>query len=305
MRQWRVGSFSMGLVLVLLGIGLLMDRFQGAQSALELIINWWPLVLILLGIEVLAAGVLSRGEKFTIKYDFWSVLLVILFFLFSLTGYALNASGIIPLIQETIALKEHSVTLAEEVIGLEGIDRVVLSCSGGALELRSTGGSDVRIFGRGTVSAISAEEAAALVESVKSDNYIEGSTLYIQVNELPYRTTLFGWSGSRETSRTILIPADMALELRHSRSYQHTGVILDNLAAPWSLNATGAVIATLSPSLQVTVFGLTDRPGNFTGNANWDLGGDTGEKAAATLTLGEGTWPLHISAGRNIEVNTR
>jgi len=28
MRQWRVGSFSMGLILVLLGIGLLTRSFQ-------------------------------------------------------------------------------------------------------------------------------------------------------------------------------------------------------------------------------------------------------------------------------------
>jgi hypothetical protein len=305
MRQWRVGSFSMGLVLVLLGVGLLLDRFQGTLSSLELIINWWPLVLILLGLEVLAAGIFNRNEKFTIKYDFWSILLVIVFFLFSLTGYTLTASGIIPLIQETITLKEHSVPLPEEIIELGGIDRVVLSCSGGTLELRSTSGSDVRIFGRGTVPAVSGEEAAALVESVKSDYYIEGSTLYIQVNELPYRATLFGWSGSRENSRTILVPADMALEVRRGRGYHQTEVILDNLAAPWSLNVDGAVKATLSPSLQVTVFGLANHPGNFTGNAEWDTEPDTAQKAAATFTLGEGTWPLHISAEHDIEVNTR
>jgi hypothetical protein len=306
MRQWRVGSFSMGLVLVLLGIGLLMDRFQSAQSALELIINWWPLVLILLGIEVLAAGVLSRGEKFTIKYDFWSVLLVIFFFLFSLTGYALSASGIIPMIQEAVNLKEHSTTLPEEVIGLEGIERVVLSCSGGALVLRSTDGSDVRVFGRGTVSAVSGEEAAELAESAKTDHYIEGSTLYIQVNDLPYRNTPFGWGGARDISRTILVPGTMALEVQRSRGYhQHTDVILDNLAAPWSLNVDGQVKATLSPSLHVKVFGLTGHPGNFTGNASWGVESEASQKAAATITLGEGTWPLHIQAEWDIEANIR
>lgn len=305
MRQWRVGSFSMGLVLVLLGIGLLLDRFQGAQSALELIINWWPLVLILLGIEVLAAGILSRGEKHTIKYDFWSILLVIVFFLFSLTGYALSASGIIPVIQEAVNLKEHAITLPEEVIGLEGIKRVVLSCSGGALELRSTGDSAVRMFGRGTISAVSREEAAELAQSVKTDYYIEGNTLYIYVNELPYRSTPFGWGGAGDLSRIILIPADMALEMQRSGGDHHTEIILDNLTASWSLNVDGAVKATLSPSLQVTVFGLTGNPENFKGNVSWGMEADLPQKAAATITLGEGTWPLHISAEWDLEVNIR
>ncbi len=306
MRQWRVGSFSMGLLLVLLGVGLLLDRFQSALSSLELIINWWPLVLIFLGIEILAAGFLSRGEKFTLKYDFWSVLLVIVFFLFSLTGYALSASGIVPMIQETVNLREHSITLPEEEIGLEGIERVILSCAGGALELRSTDGSAVRIFGRGTVSAISEEEADALAQSAKSNYYIEGSTLYIQVRELPYRGILFRPGSSREISRTILVPAHISLEVRHSRGYHNrTDVILDNLAASWSLNTEGLVKATLSPSLDVKVFGLTGHPGNFTGNASWIMESDSSQKAAATITLGEGTWPLHIQAEWDIEVNTR
>ena len=46
------------------------------------------------------------------------MLLVIVFFFSSLTGYALHESGITTLIRETVQIKEHAVTLPEEVIPL-------------------------------------------------------------------------------------------------------------------------------------------------------------------------------------------
>ena len=90
MRQWRVGSFSMGLILVLLGVGLIVDHYSAAHKALELVITWWPLALILLGIEILAVGFLSRNEQFKIKYDGWSIFLMIILFFFCLGSYALS-----------------------------------------------------------------------------------------------------------------------------------------------------------------------------------------------------------------------
>ncbi len=302
MRQWRVGSFSMGLVLVLLGIGLLLYQFKGSPAALDLIINWWPLALIFLGIEVLVAGFFQRGDKISIKYDFWSVLLVIVFFFSSLAGYALHESGMITLVREAVQVKEHAVTLPEEVIPLTGIERVVLSCAGGELELRSSDGDAARIFGQGTFIAASAGEAAALAKTINAEYYVEGSTLYLQINQhSPRSRTPFGWHRTGEVSRTVLVPAGVALELRRSSGYQ-TRVILNDLAAPWSIHADGTLQAELSSSLDATVYGLSSHAGSFRGNADWSVG-ETDSQAVATFTLGEGAWPLNLTADWEIEVN--
>ena len=68
MRKWRVGTVSMGLMLVATGILLLMSELQGYNGAM-MILRWWPAILIILGVEVLAYIFLSRDDQPKVKFD--------------------------------------------------------------------------------------------------------------------------------------------------------------------------------------------------------------------------------------------
>ena len=118
---------------------------------------------------------------------------------------------------------------------------------------------------------------------------------------VPLRSTPFGWHRAGEISRTVLVPADVALELRRSSGYL-TRVVLNDLAAPWSIHAEGALKADLSSSLDAIVYGLSSHAGSFRGNAAWSVG-ETDSQAVATFTLGKGAWPLNLTADWEIEVN--
>ena len=307
MRQWRVGSFSMGLLLVLLGVGLLLDRFTGGVSALELINNWWPAALILLGVEVLAAGFLSRSETFKLNYDFWSILLVIIFFIFSLGSYAVSYSGIIPLVRETLHSSERSVTIPAQQIPLDGAKKVVLSFADGNLELRDTDGDSLQIFGQASVFASSNEEAESLAGLGNAEVHRSGDTLFIEIRQAPARRGPFV-PGVQQISRKVLVPSGVALEVKDSsfRSSGGTQVVLDSLAAPWSLDVINRVKVTLSPGLDVQVYGTVEWPGGLTGSVEWEPpSGELPEEATSgTIKLGESAWPLNISS-REIEVNIR
>lgn len=52
MRQWRAGTFSMGLILVLFGFALLFSTLKGAQGV-KFIVDLWPVALIVLGGEII------------------------------------------------------------------------------------------------------------------------------------------------------------------------------------------------------------------------------------------------------------
>jgi len=52
MRKWRVGTISMGILLVATGILLLLGEIKGISGAM-LILRWWPVILIVLGVEIL------------------------------------------------------------------------------------------------------------------------------------------------------------------------------------------------------------------------------------------------------------
>ncbi len=87
MRKWRVGTISMGILLVATGILLLLSEINDISGAM-LILRWWPIILIILGIEVLAFIFLSKEEQPKIKFDGLSIFLTIFIVLVSTGVYA-------------------------------------------------------------------------------------------------------------------------------------------------------------------------------------------------------------------------
>ncbi len=76
----RVGTLTLGCVLILSGGGFLLHLFVPTLSYLALL-NFWPVILIILGIETLVSYAVNKEEK--IRYDGWSVVIVIAMSFFS------------------------------------------------------------------------------------------------------------------------------------------------------------------------------------------------------------------------------
>jgi membrane-bound ClpP family serine protease len=89
MRKWRVGTFSMGILLILLGTLLLFGELSGISSV-KLIFTWWPVILITLGIEVLAHVYFSREQDPKVKYDGFSIFIIILIIMITLMVYGIK-----------------------------------------------------------------------------------------------------------------------------------------------------------------------------------------------------------------------
>ena len=77
----RVGSITFGTILIALGI-LLLLRLIIPTLTYTAILDFWPVTLILLGIEVLIANM--RSEQVIFQFDGWSV-----FFLFMVLGFTM------------------------------------------------------------------------------------------------------------------------------------------------------------------------------------------------------------------------
>jgi uncharacterized membrane protein YcaP (DUF421 family) len=83
MRRWRVGSITLGLALIALGIGMLLSRILGTFSLAD-VAAWWPVLLIVLGAEVLLALFLSDEKLPKVVYDGGSIFLIALVLVFSM-----------------------------------------------------------------------------------------------------------------------------------------------------------------------------------------------------------------------------
>ncbi|HHV65279.1 MAG TPA: DUF4097 domain-containing protein [Peptococcaceae bacterium] len=90
MRKWRVGTISMGILLIATGFLLILSELRGYNGAV-LILRWWPVILIILGLEILAYLAFSKEDQPRIRLDGLSILLTILIILISAGVYGVNS----------------------------------------------------------------------------------------------------------------------------------------------------------------------------------------------------------------------
>lgn len=89
-REKRVGTYTFGVVLILIGIAVLIMTFTKID-VVKYIFMFWPVVLIGLGIEIIY---LNSKSDIKVKVDFFSIILmcIVLFFtaIFSVGNYFVN-----------------------------------------------------------------------------------------------------------------------------------------------------------------------------------------------------------------------
>lgn len=90
MRTKRIGSTTAGISLIALGIVFLLHILLPSPELLGIALRFWPLILIMLGIELLIATYhKSETER---KYDFASIVMMILCVLFAFSCEAARQS---------------------------------------------------------------------------------------------------------------------------------------------------------------------------------------------------------------------
>lgn len=104
MKTRRVGSISMAIVLIAFGILIFVAQIN-KLSAVELAIKFWPSILILLGGEILWVSFKEKKEteNFIIRYDIFSMFIVMVILCVNITIYSLVETGIMDYIKLKVA----------------------------------------------------------------------------------------------------------------------------------------------------------------------------------------------------------
>jgi hypothetical protein len=77
----RVGTFTTGIVLILFGIMFLLRLMYPGFNYLT-IASLWPVILILLGVEIIIAYIINKED--VMKYDFHAIILIIILSCFAM-----------------------------------------------------------------------------------------------------------------------------------------------------------------------------------------------------------------------------
>ncbi|WP_053217995.1 hypothetical protein [Virgibacillus senegalensis] len=277
MRKWRVGSISMGSALVLLGFIIMLSQFLDWDSA-TILLAWFPLILVILGIEIILYVFFAKQEQPVVKYDILSII-----FITCLGGIALilfigASSGVLDKIRSTVEAEEVETTFPTIEKNVDDkVEKIVLQpAPGTTLETNNTG--DVHLFG--TYHSNTMDKKDIKPEEIVSFHQI-GNTLYIEMLEAP--TSRFGYDDSQYTA-TVSIPGDIDTEVRSWLSEAHLD--LATITSDWSLTEVDQIYLTNTDKADVQL---------HVENV-WQE-----EVSDQTKTFGKGTYLFEVEASNQLQ----
>ena len=179
MRKISVGRLTLGIVLAVLGVALLLDMNYG-RDALDTVVRYWPVALILLGLEYVLA---SRDPENTARVSIGSIIAMAVILCMAwvyveapisfmgLSHFGFNYPG-----QEEYVVElpvNEAFGTASTRVNVEAIHDVIIS---GTTESAVTGIATI------TVRARTTSEAKQVAEQLTVEGRPSGSTLYIEIN---------------------------------------------------------------------------------------------------------------------------
>ncbi|MGM0888350.1 MAG: exosporium protein E [Bacillota bacterium] len=250
MRTWRVGTISMGISLVGLGLILLVSQIAD-MNLTTILLSWWPLLFIILGTEILFYIYFSRKESSFVKYDILSILFVGLLGTTGIVLILLTSSGLMDQVRAAVNSEEKTVNLPgfNQKAG-KGIQRVVLDSGQYPLTIESGNDGEVSVFG--TYGERVMKDADSLLK--KAEDYLlverNGDTLYISFKDLPIQNGLLD-SGTMNLKATLIIPAELAVEI----DGQSTDLVLKprKLLNDWSVKDSGNLSVFLQDNSDIKI----------------------------------------------------
>jgi hypothetical protein len=307
MRTWRVGTFSMGGSLLFLGLFLFFSRFLGF-SMVQVMSAWWPILLIVLGVEILLYLFLSRQEKPMLKYDFLSIFFVGLMGTTGIAFAVISSTGLMDKVEELIAREERSFELPAYSYQMDdSIKRVVVRTVGYDMTIEATEENEVSMFGTYRVQTAKKDKLLKTAEDLISANK-RGDTLYLNVKTLPNEVGPFDLQGN--VAATLLVPSNVKLEVIGNGN--ELTLKPRTLANDWNIESASSVMVDVAKNsdLKVAAVRVEDVRGK---DGEWKVSEDTASSEGienssvlknAVYQAGEGKHRINIVNAYNVSLNS-
>ncbi|UFU00006.1 hypothetical protein KO561_03310 [Radiobacillus kanasensis] len=262
MRQWRVGSISMGAALIGLGIVLFLATLNKWDLSV-VSLSWLPIILIILGMEMIVYLFLSKKEQPIVKYDILSIVFISVLGVLAIGLFVLSSSGLIGQFTQLVHAKESQVALpkVEKALG-EDIEQIVIqSESGNDVTIEANASDQLDLFGTYV--------STTMDEPIEKEDYANitqsGNTLYVQLLRAPMQDWLD--DGMSTYQITISLPANLDVEVR---SYiQHVQIPMDLIQGNWYIQSAEEVVASGWQESKVSFIASTSHVEELV-SVNWD-----------------------------------
>lgn len=285
MKIKRVGTISMGIVLISFGVILFLSQIN-KFSALDMVLKIWPVILILMGLEILWYRYLSKGESIVIKYDLFSVFVIFVILFVNIGIFTISESG---LINRVMSVNYNMDTAINEYIIDESINKIVIDDANN-LVIRATEDNKISGVSKLNVYASSKEEANELT-SLDTIRYEKsGNTLYIySINNI---NNNYSYSNTRNLD--IFLPEDIDVEVINCYNMD---LIFDDFSNKWTFDGVSNINIRLDKISNVTIKAFVESIDYLKGNINWSF------DSFGEYVNGDGDKIINILNSNNIIVN--
>ncbi|WP_096152963.1 MULTISPECIES: hypothetical protein [Bacillus] len=296
MRNWRVGTVSMGISLIVLGVMLALSQFK-SWTAVEPILIWWPAILVVLGIEIILYLFSSKQENPKVKYDFLSIGFVGILGTVGIILTVFMSTGLLGEIRTLVASEERTFDLPDLQIAIgSSIDSVIIETGNQHLNIEGTNGKEIQGFGTYRTSYNDGDkELLTNSEDFWKEKKV-GNTLYIYLKEPTRKIGVL--STYTSVSPTIVIPENIKLEVRGNSN--NINLHVNSLQNDWTVDRAGYVDISLNAASDIQLQTVSRNEPSDSG-IEWDelKGSNDGDEwsdwYSGVLKLGEGLHSLNIT----------
>ncbi|WFD11492.1 LiaF transmembrane domain-containing protein [Tepidibacter hydrothermalis] len=310
MRRWRVGNLSSGVMFIILGIVLLASLLKGLVVT-EYIFKFWPVVLIILGLEIIAYVYFSKADNSKVKYDILSIFMIILVGLFSIGAYTIYSLDIMSKLSSSINRQEYSTLIEDQEINIDkDIKKVIVDYptqyTYASLDVKEGINNKIIVSGKGTVLANSKEESQSIINNSKIKSRKVGDNLYIEFENVERAENLN--PGVTWVGHTIFLPGNKNIEIQaHNQNINIDGDAVKN---KWVVRNSSDVDINIDVDDSLDIFATVVNSNGLKGSVEWNKNNELqDEESGNSYTKGnvkfkEGLNKIYIIECEDVKVNT-
>lgn len=231
-RQWRVGTFSMGLSLIALGTTVFLGRVN-PELSLDNLLQFWPVILIILGLEMVVLNLFSvfRSRTFRFTYDGFSIFLVLILLFTSSAVVAVESVGLLDFAQRALHASEHRVESTKVLYPVDDtLKTLILDIEGSTTSLRTYEGNEIKVLVVYTGVFGTQEEAVTYAGEQHVGAERMGNTLAVNIYP-PEHGPLYHSNVDQEV--TIYIPQH--LDVDFTQRGRDVLISIEDLHSAWTV----------------------------------------------------------------------
>ncbi|MBF8984342.1 hypothetical protein IZY60_12410 [Lutibacter sp. B2] len=308
MKKRRVGTLSMAALLIASGFMMFIAQFNKAQ-VIDIALKGWPIILFLLGGEILWYSYKAKDENSKIKYDLFSIFIICIIVVFNLTIYSLIQFDVVSKVNMMISSQDYTLKTPYEEFELDpSIKKIVVDAPDFCkLIVRTNEGNKITASGTTRITADSKEIAEKLVKTKNIVTKKSGNTLYLSFNMASSRSNLI-YNDCME-NYTIILPLDRKVEINDGNRLE---LLIDDLNNDWVIDGRFDTLVRLGENVNVAIDGFVKNEEDFGGNVQWNIPQkqETNEETQTPsrtikgeIIKGNGKHKIHILNSRQLIVN--